>query len=131
MDYFYFFTHITARKTKISKKINKRSGDITIFHKCTENHDHLLSCFWDMVCGGCNYYFSFWAIFCPFIPVAVQKMKMKKNGKEVSRYHHFTHVYQKLWLDNVWFLRYGARRTDGWMDWESDTTSNMIININR
>ena len=28
------------------------------------------------------------------------------------RYHHFTHLYQKLRPDHVWFLRYGGQRTD-------------------
>ena len=36
--------------------------------------------------------------------------------KTTRRYYHFTHVYQKLWLDDVQFLRYGARQTDRWMD---------------
>ena len=40
--------------------------------------------------------------------------KMKKTG-----YHHFTQEYQKLWLDDVRSLRYGAR-TDGRTDWKSD-----------
>ena len=32
----------------------------------------------------------------------------KKKEKNSWRYHHFTHVYQKLRLDDVQFLRYGA-----------------------
>ena len=28
------------------------------------------------------------------------------------RYHYFTRMYQKLWLDDVRFLRHGAQRTD-------------------
>ena len=42
---------------------------------------------------------------------------MKKN---TWRYHQFTHVYQKLWLDDVRFLRYGARQTDRRTDRKSD-----------
>ena len=76
-----FYPH-NSPKNKNFKKMNKKSGDITIFHKCTKNHDHLLSCFWDMACDGCNYYFSFWAMFCPFTPVTTQKMKMKKKWKK-------------------------------------------------
>ena len=34
-----------------------------------------------MARDGCNY-FSFWAIFCPFIPLIAQKIKIKKNRKE-------------------------------------------------
>ena len=87
-----------------------------------ENHD-MLYCSWDMVREECNCHFSFWAIFWPFTPVTVRKMKISKNEKN-AWYHHFTlvyHAYQKLWLDDVRLLRYGARRTDGrtdgWKKW--------------
>ena len=43
-----------------------------------------------------NFYFSFWAIFCPFTPLTTQKAKILKNEKKAWGYHHFTHVYQKL-----------------------------------
>ena len=76
----------------------------------------------------CNCYFSFWAIFCPFILLTAQKIKISKKWKKVWRYHHFIHVHQKLWLDNVRFLRYGVRqmgghtygRTDGQTDGKSN-----------
>ena len=35
-----------------------------------------------------------------------------KKRKNTWRYYHFTQLYQKLWLDDVRFLRYGAWRTD-------------------
>ena len=35
-------------------------------------------------------------------------MKISKNEKNVWRYHHFTQLYQKLWLGAILFLRYGA-----------------------
>ena len=64
--------------------------------------------------------FSFWAIFCPFIAPTVLKIKILQKYKKSWRYHFFTYVYQKLWSDDVWFLRYGAkqmdRRTDEWTD---------------
>ena len=73
-------------------------------------------CYWDMVHDGCNY-FSFWAIFCPFTPLTAQEIKIsKKQNKNYWRYH-FTYLYQKLWLDDVRFLRYGAWRTDGRKRW--------------
>ena len=133
----------------------------------------MLYCSWDMVCEGCNCYFSFWAIFCIFILLTARKMKisrqwkkhleissfytsvpkimiiwytvpeiwcvtdvsvfhfgyffpfyplnslknqkLKKNKKIAWRYQHFTHVYKKWWLDDV-FLRHGARQTDGKSD---------------
>ena len=38
---------------------------------------------------------------------------MKKNA---WRYNHFTHVHQRWWLDEAWFLRYGTWQTDWWTD---------------
>ena len=43
-----------------------------------------------MACDGCNCYFSFWAIFCPFTPLTARKMKiskeMKKKPLEISSF---------------------------------------------
>ena len=69
------FIPLTAPKNENSKKTKKTNGDIIILHKCTKDHDHMLYCFRDMVCDRCYWYFSFWAIFCPFIPLTAQKMK--------------------------------------------------------
>ena len=35
-----------------------------------------------------------------------------KKTKNTWKYNHFTHVYQKLWSNDVRFLRYGAQRMD-------------------
>ena len=68
-------------------------------------------CSWDKVCGGFNY-FSFWAISWPFTSLTAQKIKIKKKyEKIVWRHRYFAYVYQKLWLDGVWFLRYGVQQT--------------------
>ena len=37
---FFPFTPVTAQKMNISKKWNKKSGDIIILHICTKNYDH-------------------------------------------------------------------------------------------
>ena len=76
------------------------------------------ACSWDMASNGHNRYFSFWDIFCPFTPpsLTAKKLKLRKNEKNAWRYHHFTHVYQKLWSNDVLFLGYGARRTEGQTD---------------
>ena len=52
--------------------------------KCTKNHDRMLYCSWDMVCDGCNCYFSFCAIFCIFIllPLTAWKMKISKQWEK-------------------------------------------------
>ena len=67
------FYPLRARKMKISKKMKKIPRDIIILHNCTKTHDQMLYCSWDMVRGGCNCYFSFWAIFCPFTPLTPPK----------------------------------------------------------
>ena len=106
---FFPFTPLTWPKNKDFEKMKKTSGDI-ILQNCIKNHDHMLYCSWDMACDGCNCYFSFWAILCPFTPPNSPKTqnftKMKKN---TWRYHHFTHAYQKFWLDDVRFLRNGVQ----------------------
>ena len=88
---FCAFTVLKAQKMKVSKKIKmKTPGDIVILHKCTKTRDHRLYCSWDMVRGGCNCYFSFWAFFYPFTPLTPAKMKISKKKKQKSwRYHHF------------------------------------------
>ena len=100
------FTPLTTWKMKISKMI---------LHKSTKNHDIMLYCSWDMVCEGCNCYFSFWAIFLPFNPPNSPKNEnlkiMKKTPEDIilhkctknhdhmlycswdmvrDRYHYFT-----------------------------------------
>ena len=44
----------------------------------------------------------------------------KKNEKNTWGSHHFAHVYQKLCLDDVQFLRYGTQQIDGQTDRKSD-----------
>ena len=36
-----------------------------------------------MVCDGCNFYFSFWAVFGPFTPLKAQEIKTKKNEEKL------------------------------------------------
>ena len=65
--------------------------------------------------------FHFGLFVALFTLLTAQKIKFfKKWKKKTWRYLHFTYVYQKLWSDDVWYLRYGAkwmdRRTDGWTD---------------
>ena len=96
-------------------------------------HVIMIYCSWDMGHDRCNCYFLYWAIFCPLTPLTAQKIKIfKKCKKHLDIYYHFIYVYQKLWSDDVQFLRYGAwqmdrqmngqmdRQTDGWMDGKSD-----------
>ena len=105
------FCLASTPKSENFKTMKKVPGDIIILHKCTKNHDHMLYCPWDMAHDTFNCCFSFWAIFSPFTPLIAQNFK--KNKKNAWRYHRFTHVHQKLWLDDVRFLRYGGPQVDG------------------
>ena len=64
-------------------------------------------------------FLSLWAIYCLFNPITAQKIKIKKKRKKHLD-HHFTHVYQKLWLDGVRFLRYGVQQADERTDIRAD-----------
>ena len=48
--------------------------------------------------------------FFPFIPLKPPKIKILKNENVCWRYHHFTHVHQKLQSYDVQFLRFGVRQ---------------------
>ena len=88
-------------------KKKKTPGDIIILHKCTKNRDHMLYCSWDMVRDRCNWYFSFWAIFCPFTSLTAWKMKFSKKMEKTLEdiYNHFKQLYQKPWSYAILFLR--------------------------
>ena len=103
------FCPFTPIKTKKNQNFEKYH-----FTQCTKNHDHMLQCSWDMVCDGCNCYFSFWAFFAllPLSPQQPKKSQFNKNEKNTWRYHHFTHLFQKLWSIDIQFLRYGAQQMD-------------------
>ena len=73
------------------------------------------------------FHFEFFAL----LPPRAQKIKIQKNEKNAWSYCYFTHVYQRLWLDNeIWCMM--DRWTDGlkngqmngqrdrWMDGKKD-----------
>ena len=58
-------------------------------------------------------FFVFWTIFYHFAPLTTCKIKFFwKNEKKTWIYYHFTHVYHKWKIYDVWFLRYGAQQTE-------------------
>ena len=99
------FTPLSTQKIQNFEKM-KTPGDIIILHMCTKNHDHML--------------FFIWSYSLPFYPPNSPNNQNLKNEKKTWRYHHFKHVHQKLGSGDVWFLRYGARRTDGQTDGKGD-----------
>ena len=64
LDHFLPFYPTNNQKNQNKRKMKKMAADITILQKWTKNHDQY--CSWDMAHDRCNFYFSFWAIFCPF-----------------------------------------------------------------
>ena len=74
------FTTLTTQKIKILKKWKNMPVDIVILHMCIINENHMMYVSWDMKCGRYKF-FSFWTIFCPFIPITTQKIKILKKWK--------------------------------------------------
>ena len=79
--FFCPFTPLTAWKIKISKKWKKHLQISSFYTSVPKTSDYMLYCSWDMARDGCNCCFSFWAIFCPFTPVTVQKIKISTKKK--------------------------------------------------
>ena len=96
------FTRITAQKLKISKKWKKHHREVSSFYRSVPKIMIicLLYCFWDMARDVCICCFSFWEVFCTFVPITAQKMKISKKRKKKNtwRYHDFTQFYRKVWL---------------------------------
>ena len=92
LDHFLPFYPPNNLKNQNFEKVKKTHGDIIILNKCTKNHDHMLHCSWDTMRDGCNSYFLFWGIFCPFNPPH-QKLKMtQKNDPQNSFLKSFVEV---------------------------------------
>ena len=77
---------------EILKKWKKKKKPWRYHHftlRCTKSHNPMLYCSWDMTCDICNY-FLFWAIFCFFTTLTVQKVKILKKWKkclEISSFY--------------------------------------------
>ena len=119
--FFALATSLTAHKIKISKQWKKHL-EISSFYTSVPKIINRLYCSWDMTRSGCNFCFNL-GLYFSFLPLYSPKnknfKKMKKKKKKSWRYY-FTPVYQKLWLDDVQFLRYGARQMDKQMDGRVD-----------
>ena len=63
-------------------------------------------------------------VFCPFTFLTAQKIKTLKKWRTCLEISSFYACAQKIWSDDVYFLRYGAqwsnRQTDGQTDRKSD-----------
>ena len=113
MDFFYFFLIFLAWKMKIKKKWIK-CLEISLFYISIPKI--MMICYtvpeiWCMTDVIVIFHFGlFFALLQP------KKSKLYKNKKNTWRYDHFIYVCHKFWSDDVRFLRYGVRRTDGRKD---------------
>ena len=131
------FTPVTAKKTKISKKMKKTPGDIIILHKCTTDDNHMIYGSWDMKCVRQNF-LPFWTAFCPFTlppnnPKNQNFEKLKKTPGDIIILHKCTknhdHMLYCSWdmahdgcnsYFSSWAIfgyRWTDRRTDGQKKW--------------
>ena len=95
-----FFQAVSLKTENFFKKWKKKKtpGDIIILHNCAKNHDHRLYCSWDMAHDRYNCYFSFWAIFFPFTPLTVQKLKNSKKWKKTLEISSFNTGVPKIMI---------------------------------
>ena len=90
MDLFCHFTSLTTQKIKILKNWKNHLEILyIILHMCTINEKHMMYGSWDIECDGCNCYFSFWTIFCPFTPLIAPKMKISKKRNKCLEMRSF------------------------------------------
>ena len=86
---FAFLPPTPPPPTLTTPKMKKTPSDIIILNNCTKNHDHMLYYFWEKARDTCNFYFSFWAIFYPFIPLKAQKIKISQKWKKTLQISSF------------------------------------------
>ena len=81
LDHFLPFYPPNNPKNQNFEKMKKTPGDIIILHMCTINDNHMMYGSWDMERDRQNF-LSFWTIFCTFIPLTTQKIKILKIWKK-------------------------------------------------
>ena len=88
-----------------SEKMKKASGDVTILHICTKNHNHMRYSSWDTEWD--RQFLSFWAIFFPFNPLTTHLIKILKKWKnhlEMSSFYIYVPKITIIWcmLAEIW-----------------------------
>ena len=112
---------LKAQEIKIKKKWKKKCLEIS--SRYTSVPRIMIRCYavleiWHVMDKIFIFHFG---LFLPFYPSNSPKNQhLEKNEQKTWRYHQFTQVYQKLWSDDIQFLRYGLRWTDRWTDGQTD-----------
>ena len=96
------------------ERMKKTTGDI-IWHMCIINEDHMMYGSWDMEHKG-HKFLSVWSFFRSFTSLMTQKIKILKKLKNTGDII-ILHVYHKWQSYDVWYLRYGMRRTKFFDSW--------------
>ena len=114
MGYFCPFTPLTTPKNQNLNKIKKTHGDITMLHRWTKIHDHMLYGSWDVWCMTDGIIiFHFRLLFALFRPNSPKKEKFKNMKATATttttktwRYHHHKctkNHYQMLYCSwDIW-----------------------------
>ena len=100
MGHLMHFIPPTSTKNQNLEKWQKNPGDIIILHMCTKNYYQMMHSYSssDMVCDRCNWYFSLWAIVCPFTPLTAQKIKSLKKQKKYLEISSFYTCVPKIMI---------------------------------
>ena len=128
------FNPLTTQKIKILKNWKNRLK-ISSFYTSVPKIMITKYCFLDMARNGCNCYFSFWAIFCPFTHLTTQKIKILKNMKKAPGDIIILHICAKNYDQMIygsWDMVHDGRKTDGKSDiwrWVPHLKISIVINI--
>ena len=101
----FFFCSFTLLLTpEIKWKINwkkkwKTPGDISLWHMCTINQNHMMH-------GSKDKVFCYFAIFWPLTLLITQKNQNFEKIKKRLEIYHFTLVYQKSQSYDVWLMKH-------------------------
>ena len=109
-----FFCPLTLLTTqKIQFKKNEKMPEDIIFYTCVPQMTIMMHSFW-YVKHDRQAFLSFWAIFCPFTPLTIQKIKILKKWKKLLEILSFTQVHHKWQSYDIWFLRYQLQQRCFW-----------------
>ena len=107
------FTSLAAQKVEISKQW-KKTLEISFYTSVPKSWSYI--CYAVLEIWHMTHVIAIFRFGQFFSLLPPKKTKLQKNEKNSWRYHHFTHVYQKL-LDDIRFLRYGGWQVDGRKKW--------------